>query len=103
MQEDGKFCEKCGAALAQPRSMRGTSRLAVASMVLGILGFPFGPCSVPAIICGALAIGRIETNPSLRGKGMAIAGLVCGSVALIIWIAAVLMIGWLVWVVTRSG
>jgi hypothetical protein len=59
---------------------------AIASMVLGILAlvtyygaFVFG---VLAIIFGAIALKRIRENPEFKGRGMAIAGIVCGIVAL---------------------
>jgi hypothetical protein len=60
---------------------------AIASLVLGILAlityygaFVFG---VLAIIFGAIALKRIRNNPGQKGRGMAIAGLICGIVALI--------------------
>lgn len=36
---------------------------------------------IPAIICGHLSLGRLRKSPLLRGKGMAIAGLVMGYVS----------------------
>jgi hypothetical protein len=61
-----------------------TAGLAVASMVLGILGFFFGwlylvPCAL-AIIFGGIALSQIKAR-NLSGKGMAITGLVCGIVS----------------------
>jgi hypothetical protein len=55
--------------------------IAVASLVLGILGLiMIGPLgSIPAVICGHMGISRIRKNPeALSGDGMAIAGLVMG-------------------------
>lgn len=73
----------------KPRALRegGTyNGFAIASMVLGILAlvtyygaFVFG---VLAIVFGAIALKRIRNNPDQKGKGMAIAGLICGIVAL---------------------
>ena len=57
-----------------------TCGLATASLVLGILSFLLA-CftSLPAIICGHLALGRItRSNGTLAGRGMAVAGLVMG-------------------------
>jgi hypothetical protein len=60
---------------------------AIASMVLGILAlitfygaFVFG---VLAIVFGAIALKRLRDNPGQKGRGMAIAGLICGIVALV--------------------
>ena len=57
--------------------------LAVASLVLGILGLiligPLG--SVPAVVCGHVALTRIKKNPEgLDGDGLALAGLILGYV-----------------------
>jgi hypothetical protein len=61
---------------------------ALASMILGILAlisyygaFVLG---VLAVIFGIIALRRIRENPEMGGRGMAIAGLVCGIVALVI-------------------
>jgi hypothetical protein len=55
---------------------------AVSALVLGIVSlfvFPFiaGPL---AIIFGGIALKRAESNPNKEGRGLAIAGLVCGIV-----------------------
>jgi hypothetical protein len=60
-----------------------TSGMAIASLVLGIcsflcLGFLTG---IPAIILGALGLVKIEqSRGDLKGKGMAIAGIVMGGI-----------------------
>ena len=63
-----------------------TPGLAIASMVCGIVGFFM--CfvlSIPAVICGHMALRQIATAPvPLGGRGMAIAGLVCGYLQLAI-------------------
>ena len=56
---------------------------AVASLVLGILGLiligPLG--SIPAVICGHMALARIKKSPEeLGGDGLALAGLILGYV-----------------------
>ena len=54
-----------------------TSGLAIASMVLGIL-WVYWIGSILAVIFGHIAISQAGKDPTLRGKGMAIAGLVLG-------------------------
>lgn len=56
-----------------------TSGLAVASMVLGILWI-YWIGSILAVIFGHIAISQSHRDESMRGKGMAIAGLVLGYV-----------------------
>jgi hypothetical protein len=72
-----------------------TPGIAIASMVCGIVGFFL--CfilSIPAVICGHMAIRQIATSPvPLGGRGMAIAGLVCG------YLQLVLLVGYLFFVV----
>ena len=53
-----------------------TSGLAIASLVMALALGPFG--ILPAIICGHVALRKIERNASLRGRGLAIAGLIAG-------------------------
>lgn len=61
------------------------SGLAVASLVLGILGFCLAIPSIPAVITGHMALRRIRREPDKRGgKGLAIAGLVMGYAGLVI-------------------
>jgi len=74
-----------------------TSGLAVTSMVLGILGL-FMPCiglvlGVLAVIFGGVSLGQINrARGRIGGRGMAIAGLVTGLIALTIYgIVVVLM------------
>ena len=55
--------------------------LAIASLILAILGVGFGPFStIPAIICGHLGRAAFRKNPAIGGDGMAVAGLVIGYV-----------------------
>ncbi|MGD8499337.1 MAG: DUF4190 domain-containing protein [Phycisphaerales bacterium] len=53
-----------------------TCGLAIASLVLALALGPFG--FIPAVICGHLALRKIERHVSLRGRGLAIAGLIIG-------------------------
>ena len=64
------------------------SGLAIASMVCGIVSILFcyvhAIVAIPAVICGHMALRRISDSPvPMAGRGMAIAGLVTGYLALI--------------------
>jgi hypothetical protein len=57
------------------------SELAIASLTIGILCFMqlFGlERSIAAIVFGILALRRIKQDETLRGRGLAIAGIVLG-------------------------
>lgn len=75
---------------ARPQSVGGpqkTSGLAIASLVLSLLGC-FGITALAGIICGHMARSRIRKDPSLGGGGLALAGLIIG------YVMFVLTIGW---------
>ncbi len=80
---------------APPSQLAGnapqTSRLAIASLVLGILGFLILP-AVGGLICGLIAWFQISRNPTqLKGSGFAIAGIcVSGMMLLLIPIVAIM-------------
>ncbi len=60
-----------------------TSGLAIASLVCGVTGLIscIVPLGIPAVICGHMAMSQIAKSPvPMVGRGMAIAGLVCGYV-----------------------
>lgn len=70
----------------------GSSTLAIVSMVFGILSYIF--ClmfflSVPAVICGHIALSRIKKGEA-SGKGFAVAGVVLGYVNIAISLMSVL-------------
>ena len=97
--EDSSFCGNCGAALTQPTSLpqrpletMRTSGLAVASLVLGIIGFIINFLGILAIILGAVAISQTGKNPNLKGRGMAVAGLVLGIIVIAFWIITLILI-----------
>ena len=85
-------CKSCG----MPFTMEGTTLEAtgssngfcVASLVLGIIGIPGGCAVIPAVL--AIIFGIIGYNQVTKagseggGKGMAIAGMICGAVG-ILW------------------
>ena len=58
-----------------------TSRLAIVSLVLGVFSFLCCLSGVPAIITGAIGLGRINrSGGTVQGKGLATAGIVTGSI-----------------------
>lgn len=61
------------------------SGLSIAAMVLGIVSLVLCCTGWGGIICGILAVifGGLSLKGKKGGKGMAIAGLVCGIIALI--------------------
>jgi hypothetical protein len=72
-----------------------TPGLAIASMVCGIVGIFFcylaGLLGIPAVICGHMALNRISQSPiPLGGRGMAIAGLILGYLAILISLGSVI-------------
>ncbi len=71
-----------------------TSRMAVASMVLGLLSV--GCCmftGIPAIILGTIALIQISrSNGRLKGTGYAVTGLVCGIMFTIITLVGAILV-----------
>ena len=70
-----------------------TSGMAISSLVLGISSFLCWIFTgLPAIILGAIALRDIKrSGGQLNGEGMAIAGIVCGSISMLIIIPAILV------------
>jgi hypothetical protein len=69
--------------------------MAVASMVLGIIGllvssFTFGIPSILAVVFGHVALRQIGADPAQGGRGMAIAGMVTGYVAIGLFVIFIL-------------
>ncbi len=107
--DNAKFCAKCGAALftnnqpqyAQQQPYAGGYQpqmpgapieepgkgMAVASMILGIISF-----FCFAVITGILAVifGAVAKSKGNR-SGMATAGIVCGAIALALWLIGIVM------------
>ena len=61
------------------------------SLVLGIIGIPAAGCTVVmiilpllALILGGIGISQVTNRPGASGKGMAIAGIICGVIGVII-------------------
>ncbi|MEU4246855.1 DUF4190 domain-containing protein [Amycolatopsis sp. NPDC026612] len=77
------------AAMPSPYPMLRTSGLCVAGMVVGILALIGFWIPIGDVVMGVIAIGlswaglQQSSRPGYSGRGMAIAGLVCGGVAMI--------------------
>ena len=83
-------------ALNRPEQCRGNievpdacshpkSGLAIASLICGIVGGVFSTASIPAVICGHVALYKINRDPSSNGgRKMAIAGLILGYIGIIL-------------------
>lgn len=74
-----------------------TSGMAITALIMGIIGFILSPLSVLAIIFGAIGIGQTSKNPYLKGKGLAVAGLILGIVNIVLWIILWVWIGSSLW------
>ncbi|MBI2433033.1 MAG: DUF4190 domain-containing protein [Candidatus Hydrogenedentes bacterium] len=72
--------------MAGPPPFTKTSGLAIASLVLGLLGlFTCGLTAIPGLICGILAVVYISRSGGrLTGQGLAIGGLVVSAVFLLV-------------------
>ncbi len=66
---------------------------AVASLVLGIIGIPSACALIPsllAVVFGVLALAKDKGAGARGGRGMAIAGIVCGGVGLLLFARVIL-------------
>jgi len=86
-KDQADYCAFCGALLVRPGEVTPaprTSGMAVASLVLGILGiFSAGLLAIPGLVFGIIALNRINRNRGrLRGQGLAIAGISVSAVVL---------------------
>jgi len=92
MPEGARLCPECSQAFAgmtpEPAPPRArTSGLAIASLVLGILGL-LPLCSLLALIFGVWALVAIgKAKDRLRGQGLAIAGTVLGGLGVLFQVA----------------
>jgi hypothetical protein len=78
-----------------------TSGLAIASMVLGIIGlmacYVWALPGIPAVICGHLALNSMRRSAhAVEGRGMAITGLITGYLAIMIQVLAIIGIIWFI-------
>ena len=90
--DNAQVCQSCGASLTVTATQAAVptknSGLAIASLVLGICGFPtLGLTAVVGLILGIVALGKIQKSEmKLSGKGLAIGGIVISAITLIIMI-----------------
>jgi hypothetical protein len=76
-----------------------TDTLAIVSLVCGIASLPTGfcctffgiPLSLAAIVTGAIAIGNVGKQPHLKGKELAIGGIVTGSIGIVLFIVGLVI------------
>lgn len=91
--EGATVCAGCGGAFVfQTRRISG---LAIASMVLGLVGCSklgvFGAASIAGLILGVVALSKInKSNGLLEGRGFAIAGVATSAGVLILAVAMLL-------------
>ncbi len=76
------------------------SPLAIISMITGILSIPTcfcscfapglnSPLAIAGLVCGILAMNKIKAEPNMwRGTGMAIAGIVTGALGILLVLLA---------------
>lgn len=68
--------------------------MAIASLVLGLVAIPLCFLFIPsilAIVFGAVGINQIKADPSQRGRGLAVAGLVLGIVVIALTVLLVII------------
>lgn len=66
--------------------------MAIASLVLGIVGLVLCCTFVPsllAVVFGAIGMNQCKNDPTYTGRGMAIAGLILGVLAIVLAIALI--------------
>jgi Domain of unknown function (DUF4190)/GYF domain 2 len=72
-----------------------TEPLAIWSLVLSLLGlfccgFVLG---IGGVVCGHLALSKLQREPQLQGKGLATAGLIIGYFAIAFWLIYIVFFG----------
>jgi hypothetical protein len=83
-----------GPSFGPPNSSNG---LAVGALVAGVLAIPTTCCcslaslplAIAACVMGGVALSKVKAQPQIYGgKGMALAGLICGIIAVLLSIAS---------------
>ena len=75
-----------------------TEPLAIWSFILslvGLLGFCCGGpvLGIAGVICGHLGLSKINANPQLQGRGLALAGLIIGYFSVVSWALYLIFFG----------
>ena len=99
VQAEAIICRYCaydfGAAISPQRApvqQTGTNGFAIASMVLGILWI-WWIGSVLALVFGYIALNKIkQSQGSLTGRGMAIAGIVLGWIGVAAFVVTIVIL-----------
>ena len=87
-----------GPVVPAPVPSAPTEPLAIWSFVLslvGLLGFCCGGplLGIGAVVCGHLALSKINEKPALQGRGLALAGLIIGYFAIVSWALYLIFFG----------
>jgi hypothetical protein len=85
------------AAVVPPRQSEQLAVLSLIFSILGLCGFCCGffmTAAIAGIVCGHIALSRIKANPGREGHGLAMAGVIIGYIA---------VAGWLVWILLFGG
>ncbi len=88
-EDAAAFCNGCGTNLSlaatstpAPAGVQGTSGIAVASLIFGLLFFIF-PAPVIAVVLGHISHSQIRKSAGrLKGAGMSLAGMILGYVGI---------------------
>lgn len=114
IDQGSAFCQNCGAPAAdtgaqvqaatapppaptaQPAAAGKTNGLALTALIIGIASlffdfFYFIP-SILAIVLGIIGFIQVKRT-GVKGKGMAVGGIVLGAVAILLWIILMVAIG----------
>ena len=84
-----------GAKTLPVRGSRRISSSAALCLLLSGVGFLVPVIgSVPALVCGHIARRRFRAEPTLRGRGLAIAGLVIGYASLAYSLYILAIVAW---------
>jgi hypothetical protein len=75
-----------------------TEPLAIWSLVLSLVGLMGFCCGGPmlgiaAVVCGHLGLSKINANPNLQGRNLALAGLIMGYFAIVSWALYLIFFG----------
>lgn len=68
-----------------PPPVQKTNGLAIASLVLSLVGLLCGPVSIVGALMGRTALRKIQQTGE-RGEGLARAGMIIGWVGLVLWV-----------------
>ena len=85
------------AAVVPQRKSEPLAVISLIASILGLCGFCCGfflMSAIAGIVCGHIALSRIKANPELEGHGLAMAGLIIGYLA---------VAGWLIWILLFGG